>query len=91
MRRRRLNTYRKMPAWPGKDPAWRAEQADYDYFLLLAAEMLEVDGFDRWFERPLTAEDRAVLEDRLGHAGLDVWASDPWMPRGVIGDDEPIS
>jgi hypothetical protein len=87
MRRRRLDSYRRSPPWPGKEPAWRAELGAYDYLLLLAAEMLEVDGFDRSADRPLASEARAVLEDRLGHLGLDVHRRDTWTPDEVIEDD----
>lgn len=73
MRRRRLDAYQSSPEWPGKAPAWRSERSHYDQFLLLAASMLEVavpkhDGV------PLAPEVRALVEDRLSHAGLDVWA-----------------
>ena len=73
MRRRRLDAYRAAPAWPGKDPAWRSEQIHYDHLLVLAAEMLELPVPDPpdW---PLAPEVRAVVEDRLGGAGLDVMA-----------------
>ena len=87
MRRRRLDSYRKLPPWPGKEPAWQAELASYDYFLLLAAEMLDVAGFDRSADRPLAPERRAVLEDRLGQAGLDVYVPIRWTPDEVIEDD----
>ena len=73
MRRRRLDAYRLAPAWPGKEPAWRSELIRYDHLLVLAAEMLELPVPDRpdW---PLAPEVRAVIEDRLGGAGLDVMA-----------------
>ena len=71
MRRRRLDVYQRSPDWPGKGPTWRSESARYDRFLLLAASMLDVavpeqDGV------PLAPERRAVIEDRLSQAGLDV-------------------
>ena len=87
MRRRRLDSYRTLPPWPGKEPAWKSEFVAYDYFLLLAAEMLDVPGFDRSAERPLAAERRAVLEDRLGQAGLDVYVPNRWTPPEVVEDD----
>jgi hypothetical protein len=73
MRRRRLDAYQGSPDWPGKGPAWRWERSEYDQFLLQAASMLDVavpehDGL------PLAAEARAIVEDRLSQAGLDVWA-----------------
>src|SRR2546421_11407425 len=73
MRRRRLDAYQRAPDWPGKGPAWRSEGSAYDQLLVLAASMLEVavpdhDGF------PLPPEVRAIVEDRLSLAGLDVWA-----------------
>ncbi len=77
MRRRRLDAYQRAPDWPGKRPAWRWELAQYDQFLLQAASMLEVavPGYDAL---PLAPEVRAVVEDRLSHAGLDVW-----LPRVI--------
>ena len=73
MRRRRLDVYQRSPDWPGKEQAWRSEALRYDGFLLLAASMLDVavpqhDGV------LLAREVRAIIEDRLSQAGLDVWA-----------------
>jgi len=73
MRRRRLDVYQRSPDWPGKEPAWRSELLRYDQLLLLAASMLDVavpeqDGV------VLAPELRALTEDRLSQAGLDVWA-----------------
>jgi hypothetical protein len=73
MRRRRLDAYQRSPDWPGKEPAWRSKLLRYDQFLVLAASMLDVavpehDGV------LLPPELRAVVEDRLSQAGLDVWA-----------------
>ncbi len=73
MRRRRLDVYQQSSDWPGKGPAWRWELSRYDQFLLLAASMLDVavpehDG------ALLAPESRAIVEDRLSQAGLDVWA-----------------
>ena len=79
MRRRRLDAYRRSPDWPGKEPAWRWERSEYDQFLLNAASMLGVAAPDH-DALPLTPELRAVVEDRLSQAGLDVW-----LPR-VIRD-----
>ncbi|MGI8983564.1 MAG: hypothetical protein ACR2HM_03375 [Acidimicrobiales bacterium] len=79
MRRRRLDVYQKSSPWPGKEPAWRWERARYDEFLLLAASMLDVAVPTH--EGPLLApEVRAIVEDRLSQAGLDVWA--PRLIRG---------
>ena len=83
MRRRRLDAYQRAPDWPGKDPAWRRELTHYDQFLFLAASMLEVavpdhDGL------PLPPELRAVVEDRLSLAGLDVWAPRIIRPGGCL-------
>ncbi|HVF13842.1 MAG TPA: hypothetical protein VM942_04535 [Acidimicrobiales bacterium] len=73
MRRRRLDAYQRAPDWPGKGPAWRWELSQYDQFLLQAASMLDVAVPEH--EAPLlAAEVRAVVEDRLSLAGLDVWA-----------------
>jgi hypothetical protein len=73
MRRRRLDAYQRSPEWPGKGTAWRWEQARYDEFLLLAGSMLDVALPDH-DELPLAPGLRAVVEDRLSQAGLDVWA-----------------
>ena len=73
MRRRRLDVYQRSPDWRGKETAWRWELKCYDEFLLLAASMLEVDVPQHEGVR-LAAEVRAVVEDRLSQAGLDVWA-----------------
>ena len=72
MRRRRLDVYRKAPPWPGKEPAWRFELARYDRYLIAAAEMLEVPAPSPP-EVPLEPEVRALLEDRLAVAGVDVF------------------
>src|SRR5262245_26329103 len=73
MRRRRLDAYQRGPDWPGKDPSWHSELAAYDLLLRLAASMLDVtvpehDGDE------FPAVLRALVEDRLSQAGLDVWA-----------------
>jgi hypothetical protein len=73
MRRRRLDAYQNGPDWPGKEPAWRSELSSYDQFLLLAASMLDIAVPDH-DDPPVTPEVRAVLEDRLSQAGLNVWA-----------------
>lgn len=41
--------------------------------------------------QPLPPEVRAVLEDRLAYAGLDVFASHSGMVPGVPTDDDPVS
>ncbi len=90
MRRRRLDAYRSAPPWPGKDPAWRSEQIGYDHLLVLAAEMLElpVPGQPGQPDLPLAAAVRAVIEDRLGGAGLDVMAP-PFPGTGdVLADGD---
>ena len=79
MRRRRLDAYQRGPDWPGKAPAWRWERSQYDQFLLQAALMLEVAVPDH-DALPLAPELRAIIEDRLALAGLDVWA-----PRVIRG------
>ena len=73
MRRRRLDAYQRAPDWPGKAPAWRWELSLYDQFLLQAASMLDV-ALPEHDALPLAPEARAVPEDRLSVAGLDVWA-----------------
>ena len=73
MRRRRLDAYQRAPDWPGKTPAWRWELSSYDQFLLQAASMLDV-AVPEHDALPLAPEVRAVVEDRLSLAGLDVWA-----------------
>ncbi|MGI9022864.1 MAG: hypothetical protein ACR2HV_06490 [Acidimicrobiales bacterium] len=87
MRRRRLDVYRTSPSWPGKAQAWQFELRRYDNQLLVAAEMLEVTGLDPPSRIPLTPEERAVLEDRLALAGLDVFA-DITRPSGDVFEDE---
>lgn len=82
MRRRRLDVFRHSPPWPGKEPAWRFESARYDHYLMLAALALEVPLPDGHDGTPLSPEARAVLEDRLAHAGLDVHAP----PRPTTGN-----
>lgn len=73
MRRRRLDVYQRSPDWPGKEPAWRWELSRYDQFLLLAASMLDV-AVPEHDDVLLAPELRALVEDRLSQAGLDVWA-----------------
>lgn len=73
MRRRRLDVYQHSPDWRGKESAWRWELSCYDQFLLLAASMLEV-AVPEHEGRRLPPEVRALVEDRLSQAGLDVWA-----------------
>ncbi len=60
------------------------EQAQYDHCLVVAAHMLDVPVPEEepGPGRPLPAELRALLEDRLAHAGLDVHAP----RRGATGD-----
>ncbi len=53
--------------------AWRWELARYDEFLVLAPDMLEI-AVPEHAGDSLVPESRAVLEDRLSQAGLDVWA-----------------
>jgi hypothetical protein len=79
MRRRRLDAYQRSPDWPGKQPAWRWERSQYDQFLLQAASMLDV-AVPEHDPRLLAPEVRAVVEDRLAQAGLDVW-----VPRVIRG------
>ena len=69
----RLDGYQKSPDWRGKQSAWRWELSWYDRFLLLAASMLDVDVPEH-DGAVLAPELRAVVEDRLSQAGLDVWA-----------------
>jgi hypothetical protein len=77
MRRRRLDAYQRSPDWPGKAPAWRWERSQYDQFLLQAASMLDV-AVPEPDDLPLAPELRALVEDRLSLAGLDVW-----LPREI--------
>ena len=60
------------------------EQAQYDHCLVVAAEMLEVPLPEERPSpgRPLPAGLRALLEDGLAQAGLDVHAP----RRGATGD-----
>ena len=73
VRRRRLDAFAAAPDWPGKGPSLHWEQVRYDQFLLHAAHMLEVPAPD---ECPLPPAVRAVIEDKLSIAGLDVFAPD---------------
>ena len=81
MRRRRLDAYQQGPDWPGKKPAWQSERLQYDRFLLSAASMLDVAVPDH-DALPLTPELRALVQDRLSQAGLDVWAPRVIRPGG---------
>jgi hypothetical protein len=73
VRRRRLDAYQKAGEWPGKGPALRFELVRYDQLLLAAAEMLEVPAPEP-ADGVLSPEQRALTEDRLALAGLDVMA-----------------
>jgi len=88
MRRRRLATYRSSPPWPGKDHTQRFEQIRYDEYLVLAAEILEVPVPGGDAGRQLSPEGRAVLEDRLAHAGLDVMAPARESTGDVLRDGD---
>jgi hypothetical protein len=87
MRRRRLDVYRTSPPWPGKEPAWRFELARYDRYLIAAAEMLEVPAPDPP-KGPLEPEVRALLEDRLAVAGVDVFG--PIEGAGALRFDDDV-
>ncbi len=76
--RRRLDAFANSPAWPGKEPVRHWEQLRYDRLLVMAAGMLELPVPA---DLPLAATTRAVLEDALAVAGLDVFA-----PNGQSGD-----
>ena len=53
----------------------------YDRFLLLAASMLDIAVPEHeWV--PVAPESRAVVDDRLSQAGLDVWAPLVIRPDG---------
>jgi hypothetical protein len=69
VRRRRLQAFDAAPDWPGKRPARHSELLAYDQLLLVAARMLDVPAPD---ECPLPTVARAVVEDALAIAGLDV-------------------
>ncbi|MGI8777215.1 MAG: hypothetical protein ACR2LJ_07470 [Acidimicrobiales bacterium] len=86
MRRRRLDVFGNSPAWPGKDLAWRSELARYDRYLAVAAQMLDVPLPDPE-GGPLSPEARAVLEDRLAVAGLDVMGDIPRPSGDVLEED----
>jgi hypothetical protein len=89
MRRRRLDAYRDSPPWPGKDPARRSELIRYDNYLIVAAQMLDVPVPEAPSGLPLVAETRAMLEDRLGEAGLDVFT--PHSRGGNILEDGDLN
>lgn len=84
VRRRRLDAFAAAPAWPGKGPSLHWEQVRYDQLLLMAASMLEVPAPD---ECPLPPTARAVVEDKLAIAGLDVFARDAKSGDPVEDDD----
>ena len=88
MRRRRLDVYRDSPPWPGKERTLAFEQARYDHWLIVAAEMLELPVPEErpGPAQPLAPEVRVALEDRLGEAGLDVFAP----RRSTPGDEDLI-
>lgn len=92
MRRRRLDAFRGSPPWPGKAIAQAREEAQYDHCLVVAAQMLEVPTPDQEPApgRPLPPEARAVLEDRLFAAGLDVFAPRSEGPGDVAGEHDPV-
>lgn len=92
MRRRRLDALRNSPDWPGKERTQAREKAQYDHCLVVAAHMLEVAVPDQKPSPgcPLPPEARAVLEDRLAQAGLDVFAPRREEPGDVLGDHDPI-
>lgn len=92
MRRRRLDVFRSSDPWPGKGPMQAREEAQYDHCLVVAAEMLEVPlPPDRPSPgRPLPPEVRAVLEDRLAAAGLDVFAPRRAEWGDIPGEHDPI-
>ena len=92
MRRRRLDAFRNSPPWPGKAPAQAREEAQYDHCLVVAAQMLEVPVPDQepGPGRPLPPDVRAVLEDRLGAAGLDVFGPRVELGDGMPDDSDPV-
>ncbi|MGH9281104.1 MAG: hypothetical protein ACRD12_23845 [Acidimicrobiales bacterium] len=83
MRHRRLVAYRQGPWWPGKDHTWDFELRRYDSLLLAAALMLEVQVPEEGADGRFSDQGRAVLEDRLAVAGLDVMSAvdpdDNWV------------
>ena len=92
IRRRRLDTFRNSPEFPGKARAQAREEAQYDACLVVAAEMLELPVPDEKPSPgcPLPAELRALLEDRLAAAGLDVFAPRRAEWGDVAGEHDPI-
>jgi hypothetical protein len=92
MRRRRLDAFRNMPPWPGKDRAQAREEAQYDHCLVVAAQMLEVPVPDQEPSPgcPLAPEARAVLEDRLAAAGLDVFSPRRDFTDDALDDSDPV-
>ena len=92
MRRRRLDASRNSPSWPGKAVARAREEARYDNCLVVAAQMLELPVPEQQPAPgcPLPPEPRAVLEDRLGRAGLDVFGPRRTSPDDMRDDGDPI-
>jgi hypothetical protein len=68
------------------------EQAQYDHCLVVAAHMLEVPVPDKepGPGDPLPPEQRAVLEDRLADAGLDVSPPRARVQKDPDTDEDPI-
>jgi hypothetical protein len=76
--RRHLDTYEdKTTAWPTKPADWDADLELYDHELLAAGDLLGVPP-PRVGDRPrLTPRERAILEERLAAAGVDVRGEAP--------------
>lgn len=92
IRRRRVTALRNSPPFPGKGPTQAREESQYDHCLVVAARMLEVPVPAEAPSpgRPLSPEARAVLEDRLAHAGLDVFAPRWDLPDADRDDSDPV-
>lgn len=92
MRRRRLDTFRNTPPWPGKARDLAREEAQCDHCLVVAARMLEVPVPEQEPTPgcPLPPEVRAVPADRLGGAGLNVFGRPRDRDADVRDDGDPI-
>ena len=87
VRRRRLDAFAAAPDWPGKGRSLHWEQVRYDQLLLMGAAMLDVPASD---ECPLPPLARAVLEDALAVAGLDVFAPPTPSSGDPFEDDDLV-
>ncbi|MDP9070906.1 MAG: hypothetical protein M3N68_06415, partial [Actinomycetota bacterium] len=69
--------------WPTKVAEWSADLDTYDETILALADMLQLPSPVPPGARPrLLAEDRALLEQDLAAAGVDLRSSSPKAAQG---------